>query len=107
MPYETILVERHAAEHGVILSITLNRPEVRNAINAQMIEELSSVIDELKTDRRQTSRRAKLDEEAEQRKKAMLERFARDYPDQYQAFRKSNERPTQAEIEKALKALGD
>ena len=51
MPFETVLVDRHSGEHGVIMQITLNRPEVRNAINAQMIEELSSIVDELKTDK--------------------------------------------------------
>lgn len=49
MAFETILFETHEGEHGNVAQITLDRPEVRNAINAQMIQELSEVIDSLKT----------------------------------------------------------
>ncbi len=46
MAYETILLERR----GSVGLITLNRPRVMNAINAQLVNELKLAIDELEAD---------------------------------------------------------
>ncbi len=46
MAYETILVEKK----DITTVITLNRPEKLNAVNAQMLEEISQVLAELRTD---------------------------------------------------------
>ena len=46
MPYKTILFSRHQG----IGVLTFNRPEVRNAINALMIEELNACLDEIEDD---------------------------------------------------------
>ena len=48
MPYETILYD--IVENG-ILKITLNRPEVRNAINDQLIADLNDAYDKARKDR--------------------------------------------------------
>lgn len=45
MGYETVLFERSPTEHGEMATITLNRPELRNAIDAQMIRELGDILD--------------------------------------------------------------
>ncbi len=50
MAYETILYERRVVEDGAIALITLNRPEVRNAIDAQMIEDLGRALDAMAED---------------------------------------------------------
>src|SRR5688572_13382533 len=50
MTYETVLFERTATDGGSIAVITLNRPEVRNAINEAMIRELGMILDELAVD---------------------------------------------------------
>ncbi len=47
---ETLRLERRAVTAGEIAIVTLHRPEARNAINKQMIDELSSVLDELRED---------------------------------------------------------
>jgi len=47
MPYQTILV----AKGKNIATVTLNRPEVRNAMNNQMNRELKTAFDELKADK--------------------------------------------------------
>lgn len=52
MAYETVRLEREETETGVIAHVTLNRPDVRNAINLQMIKDLGSIIDELAEDDR-------------------------------------------------------
>ena len=46
MSYETLLVD---ARDG-IASVTLNRPEVRNALNATLIRELEQALAELEAD---------------------------------------------------------
>jgi 2-(1,2-epoxy-1,2-dihydrophenyl)acetyl-CoA isomerase len=46
MPYDTLLYE---VDHG-IATITLNRPAVLNAINAQMLEELQGVLNAVQVD---------------------------------------------------------
>lgn len=46
MAYETILLERR----GSVGLITLNRPRVMNAINAQLVNELRLAVDELEAD---------------------------------------------------------
>lgn len=46
MDYETILVEKR----GITTIITLNRPEKLNAMNAQMLEEITQVLTELRRD---------------------------------------------------------
>ena len=48
MSYVTILIEKKLADRVAI--ITLNRPDVRNAINPTMIEELTQVMTELEDD---------------------------------------------------------
>ncbi|MEQ8276200.1 MAG: enoyl-CoA hydratase-related protein [Deltaproteobacteria bacterium] len=50
MSYETVRFEREETEHGVLAHVTLNRPEVRNAIDLTMIRELGAIIDELALD---------------------------------------------------------
>lgn len=50
MSYTTILYDTEVTEHGTVVSITLNRPEVRNAIGAQMIEDLGRALDAIATD---------------------------------------------------------
>jgi methylglutaconyl-CoA hydratase len=42
--YSTILVEERRADAGCILTITLNRPERRNALTAGMIQELTTAL---------------------------------------------------------------
>ena len=39
MPHETLIVERD----GPVMKVTLNRPEVRNALSPQMLAELATV----------------------------------------------------------------
>ena len=46
MGYQTILVEKSDA----VVTITLNRPEARNALNLEMREEVARVLDELAKD---------------------------------------------------------
>ena len=46
MAYENLLVERH---DGVMV-VTINRPKVLNALNAQTLTELGQVIDEKSSD---------------------------------------------------------
>ena len=46
MPYETLLVDRD----GPVVLLTLNRPKALNALNRQLLDELSQVIDEIATD---------------------------------------------------------
>lgn len=50
MSYATILYGTEATEHGTLVHLTLNRPEVRNAIGAQMIEELGQALDAIAAD---------------------------------------------------------
>ncbi len=50
MSYTTILYDTEVTEHGTLVSITLNRPEVRNAIGAQMIEDLGRALDAIGAD---------------------------------------------------------
>lgn len=50
MPYTTIRVQREAEGDAAIALITLDRPEVRNAIDRQMIDDLSSALDEIDGD---------------------------------------------------------
>lgn len=50
MPSTTILYDTEVTEHGTVVSITLNRPEVRNAIGAQMIEDLGRALDAIAAD---------------------------------------------------------
>lgn len=50
MAYETVRFEREETEHGTIAHVTLDRPEVRNAIDLTMIRELGSIIDEIALD---------------------------------------------------------
>lgn len=52
MPYETVLFERVETEGGLIAKVTLNRPDVRNAISAEMIRDIGAVLDELADDDR-------------------------------------------------------
>ncbi len=49
---ESVLFERTETEGGTIAFVTLNRPDVRNAINEEMIRELHAVLDELAVDER-------------------------------------------------------
>jgi enoyl-CoA hydratase len=46
----TVLLEREKSEHGTIAILTLNRPEVRNAISLQMVQDLGMVLDEIAID---------------------------------------------------------
>jgi enoyl-CoA hydratase/carnithine racemase len=46
MPYETLLVDRD----GPVVQVTLNRPKALNALNRQLLEELSQVLDEIAAD---------------------------------------------------------
>ena len=48
--FETVRLEREETEHGVIAHVTLDRPEVRNAIDLTMIRELGTIIDQLAED---------------------------------------------------------
>ena len=47
MSYETVLVEAS----GGVGTITLNRPEVRNALNQTMVREIWEALQELEADR--------------------------------------------------------
>jgi enoyl-CoA hydratase len=46
----TVLFERDKGEHGTLAILTLNRPEVRNAINLEMVQDLGAVLDEIAGD---------------------------------------------------------
>jgi enoyl-CoA hydratase len=46
MPHENLIVERD----GAVLSVTINRPKVLNALNAPTLAELSLVVDEARAD---------------------------------------------------------
>src|SRR4051812_23567963 len=46
MSFENLLVERH----GAIVTVTLNRPKVLNALNAQTLDELGRVFDDVRHD---------------------------------------------------------
>src|SRR5262245_24275261 len=46
MPYETLIVERV----GPVLRVTLNRPEVRNALSPTMVPELTDAVLEARDD---------------------------------------------------------
>jgi enoyl-CoA hydratase len=48
--FETVRLEREETEHGVVAHVTLDRPEVRNAIDLTMIRELGAIIDDLAAD---------------------------------------------------------
>ncbi len=48
--YETIVYERTSTEYGDIATITLDRPALRNAIDAAMIRELGDVLDAVADD---------------------------------------------------------
>jgi len=50
MTYSTIRVDSQRAGDGVIATLTLHRPEVRNAINKQMILDLGAALDALAED---------------------------------------------------------
>ncbi len=50
MGYQTVLFERTATDNGDIATITLNRPEQRNAIDASMVRELHAVLDSVADD---------------------------------------------------------
>jgi enoyl-CoA hydratase len=50
MAFETIRLEPEAAGDGRLYVLTLNRPEVRNAIDRQMIDELGRALDEIRAD---------------------------------------------------------
>ena len=50
MDFETVLFDRTATEYGDIATVTLNRPELRNAIDATMIRELGAVLDAVADD---------------------------------------------------------
>ena len=53
MSYETLLVERSAVEGGgEIVHFVINRPEKLNALNPQVLSELSSAVDTLSADTR-------------------------------------------------------
>jgi enoyl-CoA hydratase/carnithine racemase len=45
----TVLLELEKGEQGMLAILTLNRPEVRNAINLQMVQDLGMVLDEIAT----------------------------------------------------------
>lgn len=47
---ETLRLERRAVSGGEVAIVTLHRPEARNAINKQMIDELSQVLETLAHD---------------------------------------------------------
>ena len=49
--YTTILVEETQTEAGRILTITLNRPERRNALTSTMIQELTLALREAEDSR--------------------------------------------------------
>ena len=46
MPYENLLTDRDAA----VLTVTINRPKVLNALNATTLDELGRVVDEIRAD---------------------------------------------------------
>lgn len=50
MSYETLLYDRVEVDGGIVAKVTLNRPEVRNAINIEMVEDLGRVLDALAED---------------------------------------------------------
>ena len=49
MKLNTLLFETEETEHGPIATLTLNRPQVRNAISREMIGELRQVLKEIET----------------------------------------------------------
>jgi len=49
MTFETLLVTRD--DHGVV-TVTMNRPEKKNAISVEMAREMTAVLDQLETDKR-------------------------------------------------------
>ena len=50
MGYQAVVFERTTTEHGEICTITLNRPDQRNAIDATMIRELGTILDTIDGD---------------------------------------------------------
>lgn len=50
MVYETVRFERIETEPGPLAKVTLHRPEVRNAISRQVIDELHQILDRLAQD---------------------------------------------------------
>jgi len=47
MSYETIVYERLEVDGGIVAQVTLNRPDVRNAINLEMIQDLGRMLDQV------------------------------------------------------------
>ena len=45
--YSTLLIERHADGYALV---TLNRPEALNALNSQLLSELSAALDQAEAD---------------------------------------------------------
>lgn len=45
MSYETILYDALEVDGGIVAQVTLNRPDVRNAINLEMIQDLGRMLD--------------------------------------------------------------
>jgi enoyl-CoA hydratase len=50
MTHGTVLFEREKSEHGTIALLTLNRPEVRNAIDLRIVQDLGTALDEIALD---------------------------------------------------------
>lgn len=50
MSYETLLYDRVEVDGGIVAKVTLNRPDVRNAINLEMIQDLGRLLDQLAGD---------------------------------------------------------
>lgn len=78
MPYKTLLVERS----GNMTTVTLNRPEILNALNAQIMLELKDLFAELRGDQKTrfvifTGAGRAFSVGAEFTKKSMAERYAR------------------------------
>src|SRR4029079_5504851 len=46
MSFENLLIDRH----GAVVTISINRPKVLNALNAQTLDELSRAIDDIRKD---------------------------------------------------------